>query len=274
MAGTRALSDSDLKSLAGEIRRSSLRMAVAAQLGHPGGDLSAADVLAVLYGRILRYDPARPQWADRDRFVLSKGHAAASFYSTLSLSGFFPPEQLATFMQPLSLLNGHPDRNKAPGVEANTGPLGHGLPIAVGMALAAKLTKASWRVFVLTGDGELQEGSNWEAAMTAAHQRLGHLTVIVDRNRLQQGDFTENTAALDPLADKWRAFGFDTVEIDGHDHAELLAALQPDTPPTAPRCVIANTTKGRGVSFMENLAVWHHKIPSADELARALEELA
>ena len=267
------LSDTELRAFAGEIRRSALRMAVDAQLGHPGGDLSAADVLAVLYGRVMRFDPANPGWAGRDRFVLSKGHAAASFYSTLSLSGFFPQDQLASFMQPLSMLNGHPDRNKLPGVEPNTGPLGHGLPIAVGMAIAARLDGADWRTFVLTGDGELQEGSNWEAAMTASHRKLSNLTVIVDRNRLQQGDWTENTASLNPLADKWRAFGFETVEIDGHDQVALVEALS--TPGRdAPRCVVANTTKGRGVSFMENIAAWHHKIPSADELARALEELA
>lgn len=270
----RELSNTELKALANEIRRSALQMAFDAQLGHPGGDLSAADILAVLFGRIMSFDPQRPRWENRDRFILSKGHAAASFYSTLSLSGFFPQAELKTFMQPLSLLNGHPDRNKVAGVEANTGPLGHGLPIAVGMALAGKLDKASWRVFVLTGDGELQEGSNWEAAMTAAHQQLSRLTVIVDRNRLQQGDWTENTASLAPLADKWRAFGFDVVEVDGHDVAALTAALSSSAESGPPRCIIANTTKGRGVSFMENLAVWHHKIPSADELARALQELA
>jgi len=270
----RALSDVGLKALANEVRRSALQMAFDAQLGHPGGDLSASDILAVLYGRVMRFDPKRPRWEGRDRFILSKGHAAASFYSILALSGFFPRKDLATFMQPLSLLNGHPDRNKLPGVEANTGPLGHGLPIAVGMALAGRLDQADWRVFVLTGDGELQEGSNWEAAMTAAHQKLSRLTVIVDRNRLQQGDWTENTAALTPLADKWRAFGFDVTELDGHDHAALAAALSVSPESGPPRCIIANTTKGRGVSFMENVAAWHHKIPSAAQLAQALEELA
>ena len=270
----RSLTDPGLEELAARIRRSSLRMAVAAQLGHPGGDLSAADILAVLYGRVLRFDPQRPDWAARDRFILSKGHAAASLYSTLAICGFFPEADLATFMSPLSPLNGHPDRNKVPGVEANTGPLGHGLPIAVGMALAGQLDQAAWRVFVLTGDGELQEGSNWESAMSAAHFGLANLTVIVDRNRLQQGDRTENTVALSPLPEKWRAFGFDVEEVDGHDHAALAAALGARSRSGAPRCIIANTTKGRGVSFMEDRAVWHHKIPSADELAQALEELA
>lgn len=270
----RRLSDAELVTLAADIRRSALQMAFDARLGHPGGDLSAADILACLYGRVLDYDPANPTWAQRDRFVLSKGHAAASFYSTLALSGFFPRDELKTFMQPLSRLNGHPDRNKLPGVEANTGPLGHGLPIAVGMALAGKLDGADWRVFVLTGDGELQEGSNWEAAMSAAQFRLARLTVIVDRNRLQQGDFIENTVALTPLADKWRAFGFEVQEIDGHDHAALLAALSGASASGAPRCILANTTKGRGVSFMQDKAAWHHKIPTAEELAIALGELA
>lgn len=274
MSAARSLTDSEVCKFAAEIRRSSLRMAFAAHLGHPGGDLSCADVLAVLYGRILRYDPHNPQWSGRDRFILSKGHAAASLYSTLSLAGFFPREQLSTFMQPLSQLNGHPDRNKVPGVEANTGPLGHGLPIGVGMALAGKLDGADWRVFVLTGDGELQEGSNWEAAMCAAHNRLSRLTVVVDRNRLQQGDWTEATNSLQPLADKWRAFGFEVEEVDGHDQAALSSALSVTAASGAPRCIIANTIKGRGVSFMQDRAVWHHRIPTAEELEKALEELA
>ncbi|MDB5439032.1 MAG: Transketolase [Caulobacteraceae bacterium] len=249
-------------------------MAFDAKLGHPGGDLSAADILACLYGAVLNYDPGDPRWASRDRFVLSKGHASASFYSALAFSGYFPPEELKTFMQPLSRLNGHPDRNKLPGVEANTGPLGHGLPIAVGMALSARLDAADWRVFVLTGDGELQEGSNWEAAMSAAHFKLSHLTVIVDRNRLQQGDWTENTVGLDPLADKWRAFGFEVQEIDGHDPAAIVPALTDVSASGGPRCIIANTTKGRGVSFMQDIAAWHHKIPTAEQLKQAFGELA
>lgn len=273
MAELREPGVEDTIALAREIRSHALRMAFEAKLGHPGGDLSAADVLAVLYGAVLRIDPSRPAWAERDRFVLSKGHASASLYATLALAGFMPQSQLRSFMAPLSQLNGHPDRNKVAGVEANTGPLGHGLPIAVGMALAGKLDRAPWRVFVLTGDGELQEGSNWEAAMCAAHQRLERLTVIVDRNRLQQGDRTENTVALDPLADKWRAFGFDVIEVDGHDHAALKDALGAEGS-GRPRCVIAHTIKGRGVSFIEDKAVWHHRIPTAEELAAALEELA
>ena len=250
-------------------------MAYKAKLGHPGGDLSGADILAVLFRAVLKFDPANPNDPARDRFVLSKGHASGSFYATLAMSGFFPEELLQTYMAPLSQLNGHPDRNKLPGVEANTGPLGHGLPIAVGMALGGQLDRAAWRVFVLTGDGELQEGSNWEAAMAAAHNGLDKLTVIVDRNRLQQGDGTENTVRLDPLDEKWTAFGFATRVIDGHDHAALLdtfGALPFE--PGKPSCIIAKTVKGKGVSFMENKAVWHHKIPTAEELAAALGVLA
>ena len=204
------------------IRLASLRMVHAARMGHPGGDLSCADILATLFFHTLRIDPAHPQDPARDRFVLSKGHASAALYATLAEAGFFPREQLETYMQPLSLLNGHPDRSKVPGVEANTGPLGHGLPIAVGMALAAKMDRAAWRTFVLTGDGELQEGSNWEAAMAASHFRLDNLTVIVDRNRLQQGDTTERTMRLEPLAERWRAFGWGVVEVDGHDIGAMV----------------------------------------------------
>ena len=192
-------------------------MVHAAKMGHPGGDLSAADILATLYFRVLSVNPANPSDPARDRFILSKGHASAVLYATLAEKGFFPAEWLTTYMQPLSALNGHPDRNKVPGVEANTGPLGHGLPIAVGAALGGKMDGATFRTFVLTGDGELQEGSNWEAAMAASQFRLDRLTVIVDRNGLQQGDRTEHTMGLEPLADRWRAFGWEVAEVDGHD---------------------------------------------------------
>jgi transketolase len=177
-------------------------------------------------------------------------------------------------MDPLSMLNGHPDRNKLPGVEANTGPLGHGLPIAVGCALAARMRGESWRTFVLTGDGELQEGSNWEAAMSAQHYGLENLVVIVDRNRIQQGDFTEVTIRMDPLAPKWAAFGFAVTEVDGHDHAALLECFS-NIPleKGKPTCVIANTIKGKGVSFAENKPVWHHGVPTKEHLAQAATEL-
>lgn len=257
------------------IRLSALTMNHHARLGHSGGDLSSADILAVLFlGRVLRVDPAQPRWPERDRFILSKGHGAAAYYSTLAARGYFPLAQLKTYMDPLSMLNGHPDRNKLPGVEANTGPLGHGLPIAVGAALAARMRKESWRVYVLTGDGELQEGSNWEAVMTAQHYGLDHLTVIVDRNRLQQGDFTENTIRMEPLAERFRAFGFAVEEIDGHSTATLLDRfLHLPLEPGKPSCLIARTIKGKGVSFAENQPSWHHGVPTAEQLATAAAEL-
>jgi len=266
--------DVSLCERARRIRRTSLRMGHQARLGHPGGDLSCADVLAVLFFHVLRLRPEAPRDPDRDRFVLSKGHASAALYAALAERGFLPAEALDTYMQPLSLLNGHPDRNKVPGVEANTGPLGHGLPIAVGMAAAAKLDGAAWRTFVLTGDGELQEGSNWEAIMAAAHLGLDNLTAIVDRNRLQQGDGTEKTVALEPLGDRWRAFGWGVVEVDGHDVDALVQVF--DGLPAGsgrPTCVIARTNKGRGVSFIEDRVEWHHRVPTDEELAAALLEL-
>ncbi len=256
------------------IRLTSLRMVHAAGMGHPGGDLSCADILATLFFQTLRIDPAHPEDPARDRFVLSKGHASAALYATLAEAGFFPHQQLETYMKPLSMLNGHPDRCKVPGVEANTGPLGHGLPIGVGMALAAKMDKADWRTFVLTGDGELQEGSNWEAIMAASHFRLDNLTVIVDRNRLQQGDTTERTMSLEPLAERWRAFGWGVVEVDGHNIGSMIRTFE-SLPLDAgrPTCVIARTFKGRGVSFIEDRVEWHHRVPTDAELAAAVAEL-
>lgn len=264
----------ELRRRAADIRRRDLQMVVDAGNGHIGGDFSAADILATLYFGVLRLDPTRPDDPARDRFILSKGHCAGALYTTLALRGFIPVDELRTFMAPLSRLNGHPDRNKVPGVETNTGPLGHGLPVGVGAAIGAQIDGARWRTFVLTGDGELQEGSNWEAAMMAGHRGLDGLTVIVDRNRFQQGDATESTVRLDPLADRWRAFGWAVTEVDGHDHAALLEVLGAvPLEPGKPTCVIAHTVKGKGVSFMENRAEWHHKVPSREQLARALEEL-
>ncbi len=263
-----------LRKMARSIRRRDLQTVFGAKLGHVGGEMSATDILTALYFAVLHIDPDHPNDPDRDRFILSKGHSAVALYTTLAHRGFFPIETLATFAQPLSKLNGHPDRNKVPGVETNTGPLGHGVPVAVGAALAAKLQDASWRVFALTGDGELQEGSNWEAAMSAAHYKLDNLTVIVDRNRLQQGDWTEQTMHLEPLADKWRAFGWSVIEVDGHNIAQLLETFaRLPLEPGKPNCIIAHTHKGQGVSFMMDKSAWHHKVPSAEELAQALQEL-
>jgi transketolase len=246
-----------------------------AGMGHAGGDLSSADILATLYLVVLKLDPLEPKSPQRDRFIMSKGHCSGALYATLAEAGFFPREELETYMQPLARLNGHPNCVNIPGVETSTGPLGHGLPVAVGTAIAAKLDGAAWRTFALTGDGELQEGSNWEAAMSAAHYELDNLTVIVDRNRLQQGDRTENTIRLEPLADKWRAFGWSVAEVDGHDYNALLDTFgRLPLTPGKPNCVIAHTTKGKGVSFMEDQAGWHHRVPTAEELALALGELS
>ena len=269
------LSIEELANRANRTRIAAMAMTNHSQLGHTGGDLSSADILTCLYfGEVLNIHPEDPTWPQRDRFIMSKGHCSGAFYSTLAARGFFPESQLKTFMDPLSPLNGHPDRNKLPGVEANTGPLGHGLPIAVGAALAAKMRGEPWRVFVLTGDGELQEGSNWEAAMTAQHYSLDNLIVIVDRNRIQQGDFTENTIRMDPLPEKWQAFGFAVNELDGHSHTDLLQAFR--SAPLSkgkPTCLIANTIKGKGVSFAENKPAWHHGVPTREQLRKAAAEL-
>lgn len=260
---------------ANQIRLSAMTMTHHSSLGHTGGDLSSADILTTLYlGGVLQLDPANPLWPQRDRFIMSKGHCSGAFYSILAARGFFPRAQLKTFMDPLSMLNGHPDRNKLPGIEANTGPLGHGFPIAVGCALAARMRGESWRTFVLTGDGEQQEGSNWEAAMTAHHYKLDNLVLIIDRNRIQQGDFTENIINMTSLPARYRAFGFAVLELDGHDHAALLAAFT-HLPLEAgkPTCIVANTIKGKGVSFAENKPAWHHGVPTSAQLVQAAEEL-
>ena len=261
-----------LQDFARELRVCVLNVIKEAGLGHVGGDFSVADTLATLYGAVLRFDASNPLWPERDRFILSKGHCSASLYSVLALSGFIPTEQLGTFAKPLSALNGHPNRQKVPGVETNTGPLGHGLPVAVGCAMAARLKGANWQTYVVLGDGELQEGSNWEAIMFAGHQGLSNLTAVVDRNRLQQGARTEDTNRLEPLADKWRAFGWEALEIDGHDHNALYEALTAQRD-NRPRCIIARTLKGRGVSFMEDGVQWHHKVPSAEQFELACAEL-
>jgi transketolase len=263
-----------LQAMATRIRQHDLEMVYRARLGHIGGEFSAIDILATLYGSVLRFDPTQPEWPERDRFILSKGHAAAALYATLAEVGFLPLAELSSFMQPFSRLNGHPNRTKVPGVETNTGPLGHGLPVAVGCAIGARLAKTNWRTFVITGDGELQEGSNWEAAMAAAHYELDNLTVIIDRNRLQQGDQTERTMRLDPLADKWRAFGWNIAEVDGHDHGALLDVFaQLPFASKQPNCIIAHTHKGQGVSYMQDNVAWHHRVPNSEEYARALNEL-
>ncbi len=256
------------------IRRRNIEMIQASGLGHIGGDLSAADILATLYLAVLNVDPEHPDDPERDRYIQSKGHASGVLYATLAATGFIPDELLDSYMADGSPLNGHPDRKRVAGVETNTGPLGHGLPIAVGTAIAARLDASPRRTFVLCGDGELQEGSNWEAIMTAGNRGLDNLVAIIDRNGLQQGARTEDTNGLDPLDAKFAAFGWAVREIDGNDVDELLATFAAvPFEPGKPSCVIAHTVKGRGVSFMEDRVEWHHKVPTDEQVELALEEL-
>ncbi|HET7723572.1 MAG TPA: transketolase [Propionibacteriaceae bacterium] len=256
-----------------QIRLQDLALVHHAGAGHIGGDLSAADILTTLYGAVLDVAPERVNDPERDRFVLSKGHVAGMYYTTLAAFGFLPVDELATFLAPESRLNGHPNRLYVPGVEANTGPLGHGLPIAVGLALSGVLLGSARRTYVLVGDGELQEGSNWEAMMAASQYKLDRLTVIVDRNLLQQGATTAETNDLDPLADKLTAFGLAVTEVDGHDHGALLDVLSAEPVPGRPRGVIAHTHKGHPVSFMSDEVAWHHGVPDDDQYALAVSEI-
>lgn len=265
-----------LRRAATEVRRRAVQTIGAAGAGHIGGEFSIADALVTLYLAVMNISPEQVEAGDpeRDRLILSKGHAANALYTTLAVGGYIAPEALRTFLQPESMLNGHPARNKIHAVEASTGPLGHGLPIAVGCAIAAELDGSARRTFVLLGDGELQEGSNWEALMTAGHRKLGRLVALVDRNRLQQGARVAETNDLEPLADKARAFGWEVVEIDGHDHGALLDVFA--AVPAAsgrPTFVIAHTDKGYPVSYMRDHVAWHHKVPTAEQVAQAVAEL-
>ncbi len=244
-----------------------------AQAGHQGGSLSAADILACLYFGVLQTDPARPLWEGRDRFLLSKGHAAPVLYAALAERGYFPVADLDTYDCLDSMLQGHPDV-RTPGVDAPTGSLGQGLSVGAGMALGGRMKGLRFTVYVLMGDGELQEGQTWEAAMAAAKFRLGNLVAIVDRNRLQLFDQVANTMNLEPLAAKWRAFGWRVRETDGHDVASLLTALRrPRQTLSRPTIVIAHTVKGKGVSFMENNPAWHSRPITDAEAEHALGEL-
>ena len=263
-----------LKEGARLIRRKDLSNVVNAGMGHIGGELSIIDVLATLYLHEANITADNLDDPDRDRVILSKGHAANALYTTFAAAGLIPVEQLDTFVQPGSMLNGHPARTKVRGVEANTGPLGHGLPIAVGDALAAKIDGSPRRVFVLTGDGELQEGSNWEALMAAAQFKLDNLIVVADRNHLQQGATTEDTNDLAPLDDKARAFGWEVAHVDAHDYGALLDAFA--RVPAAsgrPTFIIAHSHKGHPISFMSDSVPWHHRLPTEEEATRALSEL-
>jgi transketolase len=261
--------------LANKIRQHTLRMVHRARSSHVGTSFSMADMLAVLYGAVLRVDPRRPDWPDRDRFILSKGHGAASLYAILAECGFFPIDwALSGYYQNGSVLAGHITHTGVPGVEASTGSLGHGLPIACGMALVGKRDGRPYRVMAMLSDGECDEGSTWEAVLFAAHHRLDNLVAIVDYNKIQSLGRVEEILNLEPLGKKWEAFGWAVREIDGHDIGEITGTLLAvPFEKGRPSCVIGHTVKGKGVSFMENKLLWHYRPPNDEELAQGLREL-
>lgn len=266
--------DEQLAQISNELRERVLQMIAKAGSGHPGGSLSAADIMTYLFYEVLRLDPQHPKWPDRDRFILAKGHAAPILYALLAKRGFFPEAWLETLRQLGSPLQGHPSMKDTPGVEASTGSLGQGLSFGVGVALAGKLDQKDYRVYVLLGDGEVQEGQVWEAAMAAAKFRLDNLTAILDYNGVQSDGKVPDVMPLEPLADKWRAFGWAVWEIDGHNFADIRRAVTEARGVRGqPAMIVAHTVKGKGVSFMEHRAEWHGKAPSAAELATALTEL-
>jgi transketolase len=261
----------DTVRLANSIRRSALKMVHRAKASHIGSALSIVDILAVLYGKVLRFQPSNSTWPQRDRLILSKGHACVAVYASLAEVGLIKESELNTYGEDFSWLMNHVS-HKVNGVEFSTGSLGHGLPFGVGKALFAKSTKEDWRTFVIASDGEMDEGSNWEALLFAAHKNLTNLTLIIDYNKLQSLDSIENTLALEPLIPKLEAFNCSVREVDGHNHEQLLEALSVPAS-SGPLVVVAHTIKGKGVSFMENSVSWHYKNPSDKELETALIEL-
>jgi transketolase len=268
------LSVPELEKIARHLRRHVVSMIATAGSGHPGGSLSATDIITALYFNVLQHNPQNPHWPDRDRFILSKGHAAPILYATLAECGYFPIEELSTLRQLGSRLQGHTDRNLTPGVEMSAGSLGQGLSIGIGIALAGRLDKCDYHVYVLLGDGECDEGQVWEAAMFAAHHNVDNLTAIVDYNAIQLDGRVCDIMGLEPLTDKWRAFNWHVLEIDGHNINQILEALQKaKATRSKPTAIIAHTIKGKGVSFMENNVDFHGKAPSAQELETALKEL-
>lgn len=268
------LSIEELKEMAKKLRRHVITMTATAGSGHPGGSLSAADIITALYFKAMHHNPQNPQWPDRDRFILSKGHAAPILYAALAESGYFPVEELATLRKLDSRLQGHTDRNLTPGVEMSSGSLGMGLSFGIGVALAAKLDHRDYRTYVVLSDGECDEGQTWEAALSAAHFKIDNLTAIVDCNRIQLTGWTRDIMNLEPLSQKWQAFGWHTIDIDGHDFNQILAAFkEAEKIKNKPPVIIARTIKGKGVSFMENNAKFHGKAPTPEEAERALKEL-
>ena len=271
---TQPMSVDELKQMAAVIRCDIIEMICAAGAGHPGGSLSATDIVTALYFRMMRIDPSNPRWPGRDRFILSKGHACPVWYATLAERGFFDKSHLGSLRRMGSILQGHPDMNKVPGIDMTTGSLGQGLSVGIGMALAGRLQKLDYHVWVVIGDGESQEGSVWEAAMSGAKWKLDNLTAILDRNNLQNDAFVDGLMPIEPLADKWRAFGWNVVEIDGHDMSAIVEALEGAKDHKGlPTIIIAQTIKGKGVSYMENVCEWHGKAPCREEADKALDEI-
>lgn len=269
------MTDQELARVANEVRRGIVTGVHAAKAGHPGGSLSVADILTYLYFEDMNVDPADPRKADRDRLVLSKGHAAPALYSVLASRGFFPVEELKTLRHIGSRLQGHPNMNDTPGVDMSTGSLGQGISAAVGMALAAKHWHEDYRTYAILGDGEIQEGQVWEAAMFAGNQRLDNLCLVVDHNRLQIDGSNEEVNSPMPIADKFRAFKFNVIEVaDGNDMAQVREAFQAARAHKGePTCIVAETLKGKGVSFMEDQVGWHGKAPNDEQYAQAMAEL-
>ncbi len=263
----------DTRELAYIIRKNAVEMTHSAKSSHVGAMLSIADIMAVLYGQVLTKRPDCPKWPERDRFILSKGHAGAALYIALAYTGYFSIDELKTYYLNSSRLSGHVSHH-LPGVELSTGSLGHGLSVGAGMAYAAKLDTRKHRIFVLAGDGECDEGSIWEAAMFAAHHQLSNLVLIVDFNKIQSLASTEETLRLEPFADKWVSFGWDISEVDGHNHEALSETLNIKASLlNKPKCIIAHTVKGKGISFMENSVLWHYRSPQGEEYEKALKEL-
>jgi transketolase len=267
-------STEELERMAIQIRKDIILMIHEANAGHPGGSLSAADIVTALYFRIMRIDPERPNWPDRDRFILSKGHACPVWYSALANRGYFDRSHLKTLRKLNSILQGHADMNKTPGIDMTVGSLGQGLSVGVGMALSARYLKKDYHTWVVIGDGETQEGSIWEAAMSASKWGLDNLTAILDKNGLQNDTFVKDVMPIEPLAEKWQAFGWHILEIDGHNMDQIVRSLETALSIKGkPTIVIANTIKGKGVSFMENVPIWHGKAPNDEQTRQALAEI-
>ena len=262
-----------LEEQAVQLRRGIVEMIHAAKAGHPGGSLSAVDMITALYFHVMRIDPQNPRWEDRDRFVLSKGHACPALYAALARRGFFDPKHLTTLRQYHSILQGHPDMNKTPGIDISSGSLGNGLAIGVGMAMSGRLHHQDYMTYVMLGDGEVQEGMVWEAAMAAHHHDLGNLVAIVDCNGVQINGWVNEIMTVEPLADKWRAFGWNVVEVNGHNMKDLLTVLHTAKTMRHPTVILMRTVKGRGVSFMEDDCKWHGNSPSDEELVQAILEI-